>query len=199
MQYNIFISTKRKDLDLASDLAKRLDNIGIRVLTPIESIDDTENFKTRINNLKKANEVVVLVTVNSVTSKRLLFDMGVATSLEIHVTPIVQGVMVKDIPPIIKQMDYIKYSDLGSYISKLQKRAKEAKKTPATDAALKQNALKRMKEALRSGRYTWRSTERLAIIGGISENEALDILRNDSDVLFSKGKAGNRIVKLKNR
>src|SRR2546421_11666078 len=143
MEYNIFISAKRKDLDLARDLAKRLDKVGLKVSKPIESIDDTENFKTRINNLKKADEVIVLVTVNSVTSKRLLFDMGVATSLEKQVTPIIQGVMAKDIPDIIKQIDYVKYSDLGSYISKLQKRSKEPKKTSTTEGALKQNALER--------------------------------------------------------
>jgi hypothetical protein len=189
MSYSVFISSKRKDLDVAQDLAKRLDKAGLKVITPVKSIDDSENFKKRIDSLKKADEVLVLVTVNSVDSKRLTFDMGVATSLEKRLTPIVLGVQSKKLPSIFKEMDYIKYADMDSFISKLKQRAEESTNI----------VLERMTDALRSAKFVWRTIERLAIIGGVSETEALRILRNDPEIVFSKGKSGKRIAKLKSR
>jgi hypothetical protein len=56
-----------------------------------------------------------------------------------------------------------------------------------------------MKKALRSERFTWRSIKTLADAGGISESEALNILRNDPDVVLGSGSSGNRLAKLKDR
>jgi len=60
-------------------------------------------------------------------------------------------------------------------------------------------AKKRMKEALVTGEYLWRSLDRLAIIGGISESQALDVLRTDSEVVLSIDKSGRRIARLASR
>jgi hypothetical protein len=62
-----------------------------------------------------------------------------------------------------------------------------------------ENARRRIQEALRSGKYRWRSIERLAVIGGISESQTLDILRSDPEVIFSMGKSGRQIARLKSR
>jgi hypothetical protein len=56
-----------------------------------------------------------------------------------------------------------------------------------------------MKEALASGKYRWRSIERLAAIGGVSKSEAMNILGADPEVVFSLGKSGNRIARLVSR
>lgn len=58
---------------------------------------------------------------------------------------------------------------------------------------------KRMKEALATGEYLWRSLERLAIIGGISENQALELLRADPEVVLSRAKSGRQIARLASR
>ncbi|MBC7818428.1 MAG: hypothetical protein IAG10_16195 [Planctomycetaceae bacterium] len=60
----------------------------------------------------------------------------------------------------------------------------------------KQDAALRIKQALASGQYTWRSVERLGVIGGVPESEALDILRADPDVILGVGKSGRQIAKL---
>lgn len=57
-------------------------------------------------------------------------------------------------------------------------------------------AKKRMKEALTTGEYLWRSLERLAIIGGISESQALELLRTDPEVVLSRAKSGRPIARL---
>lgn len=127
----LFISAKHKDLDLARDLAKRLEKAGLKVIKPVESIDDADDFKSRISSMKKAEEILVLVTVNSVTSKGLLFEMGAATSLEKRLTPIILGVEPRNLPPIIKEMEYVKYGDMDRFISKLQQRRKEPSQSAA--------------------------------------------------------------------
>lgn len=63
----------------------------------------------------------------------------------------------------------------------------------------KVEAQKRMLEALGSEKFHWRSIERLAVIGGVSEDEALDILRSDPRVVLSVGKSRRRIASLKTK
>ena len=58
-------------------------------------------------------------------------------------------------------------------------------------------AHKKMMEALRSGTNTWRSIERLAAIGSVSESQALTILMEDKAVSVSWGKSGRRIARLR--
>jgi len=60
-------------------------------------------------------------------------------------------------------------------------------------------AKQRMKEALTNDEYLWRSNERLAIIGGISESQALNILRADPEVVLSMGKSRRQIARLASR
>ncbi|HEX8649602.1 MAG TPA: toll/interleukin-1 receptor domain-containing protein [Pyrinomonadaceae bacterium] len=123
MPYKVFISSARRDIDLARDLAQRLEKAGVNVLLPAVSSEAGDDFAAKINSdLRKADEVIVILTPNSLDSKWLLFEMGVATSLDKQLTPLVQGVEPKELPPIIKQMKYVKYADLERYISKLKQR-----------------------------------------------------------------------------
>ncbi len=66
----------------------------------------------------------------------------------------------------------------------------------AEDAAA---AHARMLEALGSPDYLWRSVERLAVIAGISEDQAETLLRADREVVLGKGKSQRRIARLKSR
>lgn len=67
------------------------------------------------------------------------------------------------------------------------------------DEQAREKALERMKDALATGQWRWRSIERLAIIGAVSENQAIDILRKDAEIVFGRGKSGNLIARLKSR
>src|SRR5260370_10156446 len=60
-------------------------------------------------------------------------------------------------------------------------------------------AVARMKEALADPKHRFRSLERLAIAAGINEDDVLELLRDDPEVVFAKGKSGNRIVRLRSR
>jgi hypothetical protein len=54
----------------------------------------------------------------------------------------------------------------------------------------------RIYKALRDERYTFRSLKRLAIMGGVSVSEALDILQGDPDISFDLSESLGRIVHL---
>jgi hypothetical protein len=82
-----------------------------------------------------------------------------------------------------------------------QKSKSEIRKDDSKDLTSEQieSARRRMLEGLESGKYTWRSIERLATIGNISETQASNILRPMNEVIFSRGKSGRTIVKLTSR
>jgi hypothetical protein len=58
-----------------------------------------------------------------------------------------------------------------------------------------QGATDKMMEGLHSHEYRWRSVERLASLAGVSESQALDVLRNKAEVVLSVGKSGRQIAR----
>lgn len=67
------------------------------------------------------------------------------------------------------------------------------------DAAEQEVAREKMLEALESPDYLWRSLERLAVIAGISEDQAEKLLRGDRRVVLGRGKSQRKIARLKSR
>ncbi len=54
--------------------------------------------------------------------------------------------------------------------------------------------------SLNDARYRWRSTDRLAVIAGVSQDEVREILREHTDeVRISRGKSGREIAGLRSR
>jgi hypothetical protein len=92
--------------------------------------------------------------------------------------------------------------DLKQRVSELEARAPRkpsAKSRPADIESSKGDAQRRMLEALEQGQYRWRSIERLANVGAVSDEEAESILRPLDEVVFSRGKSGRTIARLKTR
>lgn len=131
MTYNVFISSDSKDLDLARDLLKRLLKAGLGVTTSTGKIDNPRDDKDRIENLKKADEVIFLITNNAIEGNKVLFDLGVADALEKRLAPILVGLRPKELPDIVKGLDFIKYDNLESYIERLRRVAEETSKPSA--------------------------------------------------------------------
>jgi len=123
MSYNVFISHAKKDADLASDLAQRLREAGQQVIT-VENLAPGEDWVTGANRaLESSDEVIALLTDNSVASPWVMQEVGAAVSLRKHITPVVVG--SPEVPKILKQYQYLKYSDLPRYISDLHLRAEK--------------------------------------------------------------------------
>jgi hypothetical protein len=124
MAYKVFISSTSKDIDLALDLSRRLQEVDISVYPLDETVGAT--FGKVAQDLSRADEVFVILTENSVDNSHLMYELGAATSLRKRVTPIIVGLEPSKLPSLLKGLKYIKYPDLSKYISVLEKRSKAA-------------------------------------------------------------------------
>lgn len=123
ISYKVFISSTQKDSDLARDLARRLESAGVTAV----SVDETPagaRFKATIDrSLREADELVLIVSPDSVNSPSLMFEMGAAFFARKHVTPVLVGIDPSELPTPLKHVPSVKYSDLQDYISEIAKRA----------------------------------------------------------------------------
>ena len=127
MAYKVFISATVKDIDLARDLSRRLKEVGIDVYSVEKAAVSSEAAFNRITlDLGRADEVLFIITDNSVDNPNLMYELGAASSLRKRVTPVIIGIESNKLPSLIKGMKYVKYPDLPKYISDLQKRVKAA-------------------------------------------------------------------------
>jgi hypothetical protein len=88
VSYKAFISSTVEDLDLARDLAQRLESAGVTV-KPVGSMTAAgEVVFTKIRrDLRQADEIFVIVTSDSVHNSNLMFEMGAASSLKNALLP----------------------------------------------------------------------------------------------------------------
>jgi len=121
----VFISSTQNDLDLAQDLARRLQGIGLQVFTAKDGKKKKESLPTidrHLHRLRASDEVIFLLTQNAVRSGKIIFEIGAALSLHKKVTPIVVGVEADELPLMIKHLPYIRYAQMTDYLSKLKKK-----------------------------------------------------------------------------
>jgi hypothetical protein len=127
VSYKAFNSSTVEDLDLARDLAQRLESAGVTV-KPVGSMTAAgEVVFTKIRReLRQADEIFVIVTSDSVHNSNLMFEMGAASSLKKRVTPVIVGLKPTEVPSLIKNMRHIQYPKLADYIKSLEERLKVA-------------------------------------------------------------------------
>ncbi len=95
--------------------------------------------------------------------------------------------------------------DIRGRIEELEKTINKSKAKASKSAPDELNneqieaARERMLNGLENGKFTWRSIERLAKIGNVTEAQASNILRPMSEVTFGRGKSGRTIVKPSSR
>ncbi len=106
---------------------KRLREAGVSVTYSESALSaGSPDVKTFMRLLNDADEMVVLLTNNSVDDFWRMFEIGAASSLRKQITPVIAGLEKPELPPVIKQMKYIEYDQLSNYISTIEKRAKAA-------------------------------------------------------------------------
>ena len=124
MAYKVFISSTHKDIELAKDLARRVEEAGAKVFSVENSAVAGEQIDTAINRgLRDADEVFVILTDSSVKSPGLMSELGAAVSLGKRVTPVAVGVDYRDLPPMVTEQ-YVRSAALPKYLLYLGKRAK---------------------------------------------------------------------------
>jgi hypothetical protein len=125
--YNVFISSSHKDRDLARDLARRLKEAGVHSTYSELTLSAGSKYeKMFMELLKDADEIIPILSSNSVDNFWMMFEIGAASSLRKKITPVVVGLEKQDLPPVIKQLKYINYDKLSDYIANLERRAQAA-------------------------------------------------------------------------
>ncbi|MDZ7343678.1 MAG: toll/interleukin-1 receptor domain-containing protein [candidate division KSB1 bacterium] len=120
----VFISSTQKDWDLAKDLARRLHNIGLQVLAEEETERPGKGGSTinrGLRHLRMSDEVILLLTEEASANEKIIFEIGAALSLQKKITPIIVGVDKEKLPPLLKNLNYIKYAEVEDYLSKRKK------------------------------------------------------------------------------
>lgn len=122
MAYHVFVSSTSNERDLAEDLAQRIRKAGAEVVVWSDTVFRGEWVDLALRReLRKADEVILILTDRSLDSPDLLFELGAASSLHKRVIPLLVG--VGEVPSLIRQFPYIRYNNLHAYLSGLEQRA----------------------------------------------------------------------------
>jgi len=129
MSYRVFISHSAKDSELAKDLARRLEEAGVKAVFPPASVgrDGTSSGMRAIiiQRVRNSDEVIVLLTDNAADSWWVKYEIGAADSMDKRLTPVVVNEGVEQRVPMVGK-HFVRYADLPKYITSLKRRAKAA-------------------------------------------------------------------------
>jgi len=125
MSYQIFISHDNRDVELARDLKRRLEEAGARAIVLGDEISEGANIRSINSALREANEVIILLTDNSANNSNVMYELGVADSLDKRVTPVIVNEGVEQRLPVVGR-HFIRYAELHKYISALKRRVNAA-------------------------------------------------------------------------
>lgn len=201
--------------------------VDIFVSSDIESITAGANWLTSLEQaLREASILLVLCSRASLNRPWVNFEVGAAWIKSIPIVPICHsGLAPRELPIPFSVLQGVKanseeglrriYSlvtekldcqlpqkDFATLLGEVKEFEKnytpEIEKKFEVEIQRRTGARERIYEALSDKNYKWRSIERLAILGGITEDETLELLVQDSNVAFGKGKKhGKRIARLK--
>ena len=125
MSYQIFISSAPRDRDLAENLAQSVRETGAEVLSVAQTPDRGEVVSFDLHRaLRKADEILFILTDRSLNNPYLIYEMGAAFSMRKRFTSVLVGVEDSEIPPLIAHLPYLRYSELRRYLSELEQRVK---------------------------------------------------------------------------
>jgi TIR domain len=120
MAYHVFVTATRPDLVLAEDVARHLEGAGAAVRHA--AIPAGANVVDL--GLRRADEVIVILSAGSLHDPALMFELGAAYSLHKRVTPVVVGVDGGELPQLVRQLPWIHETDLPSYVADLEERVR---------------------------------------------------------------------------
>jgi ElaB/YqjD/DUF883 family membrane-anchored ribosome-binding protein len=87
------------------------------------------------------------------------------------------------------------HGDIDELRSKVEQLQRQAGQTSSASDAQVPDVRERILDALKNGKWRWRSLEALSDLAGLSEQQTLEILRSERDVVLSRGKSGRRIAR----
>jgi hypothetical protein len=206
---HIFISYNQVDSDFSEILENTLKKSNFKVWTDVSGLRGGEDWRKGIDEaIKKAFALIVVITPDSKASEYVTYEWAFAWGAGVKVIPLL--LKPTQLHPRLDSLQYLDFTNHRARpwnsLIELLREAESVEPIPEKvtrkvniEDEKNRNAYERMKEALLDENWSYRSLDRLAIKGGVSEDEAIEILRYDPDIIFSKTKSGRKIAKLKNK
>jgi hypothetical protein len=203
---HVFISHSHEDGDFAEIMNSRLTQAGFTVWTDAKIRGGVEWRKAIDQAIKDASALIVVVTEEARSSEYVTYEWAFAWGSGVKVIPVLRK--ATKLHPRLESLQYLDFKNQSTRPwDQLIELLQEAESSKPEEEPIKRNkvdienrhqraAYERMIKALWDENWIWRSIHKLAAIGGVSENEALDILRQDTNVVFGKGKSGRQIAKI---
>jgi len=129
MDYLTFVSHSSQDTWVAQKIASDCEAIGVSTFLDEARIAVGARFeKEIINALRRANELIVLVTPWALKRPYIWMEIGVAWSRDIPIVILLHGLTPKkfqasaDIPVTLKERNIISLNDFEKYLDELRSR-----------------------------------------------------------------------------
>ncbi len=121
--YLVFLSHATADKYLATLLCERIEAAGVNAFRDDRDIGGGDSIPDTIKKtIQQSDELVVLLTPQSLTRDWVRFEIGMAFAMDCRIVPIFYHVAPEDAPAIIKDNRGFHLNDFGSYLDNLQKR-----------------------------------------------------------------------------
>src|SRR4051812_48075821 len=112
---DIFLSYARADKDAAAALARDFKEAGLNVFWDMESIKAGDEWQSRIQEtLPKCQAVIYLATEESLHSKSVNNEIGMALSSKVIVVPVLIGITPAQLPSMVQKFQGVVISDWTS-------------------------------------------------------------------------------------
>lgn len=204
---HIFISHSHEDSDFAEVCQARLKQAAFTGWRDV-GIRGGSDWRREIDQaIKEAIAVIVVMTPEAKASEYVTYEWAVAWGAGVKVIPIL--LKETQLHPRLESLQYLNFTsrtarpwdDLIIVLRETESSRPEEPIPPRPELVIFEDdkqrmAHRRMIEALRDEKWLWRSIERLAIIAGVPQPEALEILAQDPNVSLGRGKSGRKIAKL---
>jgi hypothetical protein len=197
---HIFISHSHEDIE--ENCQNRLKQAELAVTTD-NDIRGGADWRAEIDRaIREANALIVVVTPEARASEYVTYEWAFAWGVGVKVVPIL--LKNTELHPRLESLQYLDFTNRQNRpwdkLIEVLREAESPDRPEPVDIAIpdrhKQLAYDRMIKALRDEKWTWRSIPTLAVKGGVSQEDAVEILRNDPNVVFGMGKSGRAIARL---
>jgi hypothetical protein len=124
--YRIFVSDATADKWLATVMCEKVESTGAQTFRDDRDIDGGDDLPERLRReIKRCQEMVVLITPESIDRPWVLLEVGGAWFRGMRITPVLCHVKVDRIPEIIKSKKAVLLNEFRAYVDALRRRLAE--------------------------------------------------------------------------
>lgn len=131
--YIVFVSYSHKDRWIAKQCVRLIEEAGqgkVRTFLDAKDIDAGERIEDKVlDAIRKCDELVVLLSANSINRPWVLFEIGVARGRKKPVIAILNNLSPREMPEMIGPYKGIDLNDFdGQYLEQMQRRSEKKRR-----------------------------------------------------------------------